>query len=93
MGVSIITYEDDQTVITVEVPSTSPTLAWSEATVRRGSTTVVVSTSITVPRTVVATVPADALTPGLWKLQVRAGATEAQAQTVYDGAIEVRGSI
>jgi hypothetical protein len=93
MGVTIITYEVDRTVVTVEVPSNAPVLAWSEATVRKGNTTLDVSTSITVPRTVIATIPKDALSPGNWDIQVRAGATEPHAQTVYDGKITVRDSI
>lgn len=93
MGVSIITYEADRTIITVEVPDTSPVLGWSEAIVRRGNATVAVSTSIASQRNVIATIPADALTPGVWKLQVRAGDTEAGAQTVYDGVIHVRDNI
>jgi hypothetical protein len=42
---------------------------------------------------VIATIPKDALTPGNWDIQVRAGATEPHAQTVYDGKITVRDSI
>lgn len=90
---TIITYEVDRTIVTVEVPSNAPVLAWSEATVRKGNTTIDVTTSITVPRTVVVTIPADTLTPGLWAIQVRVGPTEAHAQTVYDGSISVRDSI
>jgi hypothetical protein len=93
MGVSNVTYEADRTIITVEVPSNAPNLAWSEAIVRKGNTEIEASTSITAPRTVVVTIPADTLVPGLWAIQVRAGATEAHAQTVYDGSISVRDSI
>jgi hypothetical protein len=93
MGVSIITFEVDPTIVTVEVPSNAPVLAWSEGAVRKGNTRLEVSTSITPPRTVVATIPKDALSHGVWKLQVRAGATEAHARTVYDGTISVGDSI
>ena len=90
---SVTTYEDDRTIITVRVPNRAPVLAWSEASVRRGDTTIAVSTSITAPRAVVATIPAAALTPGSWQIQIRAGDTEPNAQTVFDGAISVKDSI
>lgn len=93
MGVSIVTYEKDRTIITVAVPSTSPVLAWSEASVRRGNLTQTVSTSITPPRSVIASIPAGTLTPGTWTIQIRAGDTELNAQTVYDGTMLVRDSI
>jgi hypothetical protein len=49
--------------------------------------------SMPAPRAVVVTIPADTLTPRLRAIQIRAGATEAHALTVYDGSISVRDSI
>lgn len=37
--------------------------------------------------------PADALRAGAWRVQVRAGATEAAARTIYDAPITIRPSL
>jgi hypothetical protein len=91
--VTIVAFEADRTTVTVNVPLPAPVLAWSEAIVKRGTTRLVASTLIVAPRTVIVTIPSASMTAGLWKVQVRAGATEAGAQTVYDGNISVRDSI
>jgi hypothetical protein len=83
------TYADEMTTIVVTVPAHAPVLTWSEAFVFQGTEAIEAISAIPESRVVEVVIPSNALFPGLWGVRVRAGATEAQAQTVYDGKLRV----
>jgi hypothetical protein len=83
------TYADEMTTIVVTVPAHAPVLTWSEAFVFQGTEAIEVISTIPENRVVEVVIPNNTLVPGLWDVRVRAGATEAQAQTVYDAKLRV----
>ena len=68
--------------------------AWASCVASRvAGQTVIAGTAAPTGLSVLCTWPADALASGMWQIQVRAGASEATARTVYDEAVRVGDSL
>jgi len=89
----LVTYEADGILLDVELPPTAPVIGFAEAHVKDKATVAEISASIVADRVVRVSSQFVTLPPGSWLLQVRAGADESSARTVYEDTVTIKDSI
>lgn len=92
-------YELDGLRLRVTVPATAGTandplpaaFVWASAMAKRASSAqVIAGTATPADLSVLSVWPADALEAGVWRVQVRAGASEGAARTVFDEDVTIQ---